>query len=248
MDHSIASHAYEITSFLVNPQKRLGLFSLLNILQDTAWRHAKVLGHGEDVVEAEKLFWVLTRQKVTMQSWPHWGDQLEVRTWIRPPEGPFAIRDFEILHAGAKIGEATTSWALLDAATRKPSRRMQGAARSWQSRSDGVLTMGNPKIELSVPLTKTGEFLVRNSDLDMNEHVNNTKYAQWILDSIPGELHAQFDLKEYAVNFLAETRSGDLIEIRQGELSPGQVLFQGWRAADQKAVFTARLVSSKRSV
>ena len=77
-------------------------------------------------------------------------------------------------------------------------------------------------------------FAVRNSDLDLNGHVNNIRYAQWILDSMPLQVDR---LKSYEVNFLAEVRAQDEIVIQRSQ----PTRFQGWRESDQKAVFTARL-------
>ena len=94
-------------------------------------------------------------------------------------------------------------------------------------------------------------FQVRNSDLDVNGHVNNTRYAQWILDSIPLEAHAAYRLDEYEINFLAETNVGDTVVIERGEVepsptSPTRWQFQGRRMPDDKTVFVARLGATPR--
>lgn len=245
MQDSIWTKNYEINSFLVNSQGRVGLYALLNILQDAAWLHATDLGQGAVQKAAEKSFWVLTRQKVVMREWPMWGNQLQVRTWIRPPTGPFAIRDFEIDCRGQKIGDCATSWLTVDAQSRKPLRD-HSALVGVKTRDHGALTLEMPKIELRENLATVARFEVRNSDLDMNNHVNNTRYAQWILDSIPSERHREFRLLEYEINFLAEARSGDTIEIKSfsedAQEGYHQIQFQGWRDLDQKNIFAARLL------
>lgn len=95
-------------------------------------------------------------------------------------------------------------------------------------------------------LETVASFSVRNSDIDLNMHVNNTKYAQWILDSIPLSSHGQYDLKSYEINFVAETKLEDVIAIQKSQrdyLEDGsfQSQFQGVREADGKTVFIARL-------
>lgn len=245
MKQAIWTREYEVSLFLVNPQGKLGLYSLLNILQDVAWAHATHLGHGYESTIARNVFWVLTRQKLVMDEWPSLGETVEVRTWVRPPESSFANRDFEIFVNGKKRGESTTSWLLLDAKTRKP---LRGDMRSLgiEARTDFQLSLAVPKIEPQTGLEDLARFQVRNSDLDMNQHVNNTRYAQWILDSIPHAWHRQYQLHEYEVNFLAETKSNDVITIQKSELQPlapatGWTQFQGLREEDEKVVFTARL-------
>ena len=59
------------------------------------------------------------------------------------------------------------------------------------------------KIIVSSKCQELARFHVRNSDIDSNNHVNNTRYAQWILDSLPIDLLKKgVELKGYEVNFL----------------------------------------------
>jgi hypothetical protein len=67
---------YDVASFLSNSQKSLGLFALLNLLQDAAALHADELGFGYDEMVRKKTFWVLTRQKLEMQTWPKWKERV----------------------------------------------------------------------------------------------------------------------------------------------------------------------------
>jgi medium-chain acyl-[acyl-carrier-protein] hydrolase len=248
MKQSLWSQSYKVNTFLVNPQKKLGLYGLLNLLQDTAWIHATHLGHGYESMLEEQTAWVLTRQKLVMKKWPHWGDDIELKTWIRPITSIVAIRDFEIYHAGEKIGECTTQWLILDLKTRKPAEKVLGLTED-EFRYDAPPIVDASKIQLKNDLTKLADFQVRNSDLDLNGHVNNTRYAQWILDSVPEEKHQEYLLQEYEVNFIAETKSGDAIAILGAELGPDKFQFQGIRGSDSKIMFAATMkVSAKQLV
>lgn len=239
MKQTTWTQKYNINTFLVNPQKRLGLYGLLNMLQDTAWIHATHLGHGYEEMIRDQTAWVLTRQKLRMDRWPKWGDAIELRTWVRPLKGIVALRDFEIWLGGKKLGECNTQWLILDLKTRKPAEKV--LVDEGQFRMDAPSFLEAGKIQLRSDLKEMGQFKVRNSDLDMNAHVNNTKYAQWILDSISREKHQQYVLQEYEVNFIAETMSNDTIVIYGGALSEEKFQFQGFRTEDQKIVFSATL-------
>ena len=37
-------------------------------------------------------------------------------------------------------------------------------------------------------------FKVRYSDIDFNKHVNNVKYVQWFMDSVPQEIREEYEL------------------------------------------------------
>ncbi|MEK7356521.1 MAG: acyl-[acyl-carrier-protein] thioesterase, partial [Bdellovibrionota bacterium] len=95
-------------------------------------------------------------------------------------------------------------------------------------------------------------FQVRNSDIDMNDHVNNTKYSQWILDAMPIEWHRKYKLERYQICFLNEAKLGDSVDVSIAVLegdensARSKVQYQGFRVADSKPIFTAILESRLR--
>lgn len=246
MKQAIWTQTYPINSLVLNAQKRLGLYGLLNILQDVAWIHAQHLGHGFDDMKERRTLWVLTRSRVVMDDWPVWGDEIVLSTWIRPLSGLLANRDYRVERNGRVLCQGTSSWLTMDWDTRKPAK-LDAAKNPMECRADGgVLDIEPPRIAAADGLATLARFLVRNSDLDVNGHVNNTRYAQWVLDAIPTETAETSLLTEYEANFLAETHVGDDIAIEYQALeptdrSPSRSLFQGRRTSDGKVVFTARL-------
>lgn len=251
----IFSRDYEINSLLVNSQGRLGLYALLNLIQDIGWEHANSLGHGHSETLERKAMWVLTRQHTAMKRWPKWGSRVHVRTWLRPTSNAFVTRDYEIILNDEVIGHGTSSFVLLNAETRKPLRDNIGQI-DFPSREDGKAPFDAEKIaaKSTGELENLAQFQVRNSDIDGNRHVNNTRYAQWILDALPFASHEKFTLSEYEVCFIHETKLGDVISIQSepvppanlstdptSNLSTQQAFFQGVRTSDQKVMFTARI-------
>lgn len=241
---------YNVSSFLTNIRGKLGLYPLLNLLQDIAHLHANLLGFGYEDMVSQKTFWVLTRQKLNMTKWPNWDQQIRIKTWIRLGTAAFTNRDFSIYLGEEKIGEATTSWMTLDAETRRPKSidysKVFSSLVNLEKINVNAEKLSPPKNDV----TTLTDFKVRNSDIDQNKHVNNTKYAQWVLDAIPFELHHQFELTEYSVNFLAETKLNDSIKIQNGPRykdggNSFHTLFQGLRETDSKVVFVANLAVKK---
>jgi len=245
MTPTIWTQTYDVNTIVLDDQKRLGLLGLLNILQDAACIHAGHSGWGYEDLIRRGTIWVLARQKLVMSDWPVWGDRVAIRTWGRPTAGPLALREFEIVVGDRKLGECTTSWLILDLQTRRPTK-LDRAAFDRQCRTDGFLTIEAKKIAVPSGLKPAAEFQVRNSDLDVNGHVNNTRYAQWILDSMAAEELVSFRLEEYEVNFLSETRVGDTVVIERGGMEPSasgslRCAFQGRRTSEYKPAFVASL-------
>ena len=55
---------------------------------------------------------------------------------------------------------------------------------------------------------------VRYSHLDVNGHLNNVQYLDFVLDSFPADFRKEHDLVQLDMNFLNEALIGDRIEIR----------------------------------
>src|SRR3954469_25325402 len=166
MISAVWTQRYDVNTMVVNPQKRLGLVGLLNILQDIAWIHGSHLGHGYEAMMASGWIWVLARQTLVVSDWPAWGGTIDVRTWVRPINGMLALRDYEILVGGRKVGAGTAGWLILDAATRRPVRPAFGDT-GVTTRGDGSLALNPARIAVSDTLQPIANFQVRNSDLDV---------------------------------------------------------------------------------
>ena len=239
---SIWTEDYKIASYFVNLRGRAGLYSVLNFIQDVGWMHARQMKVSLEPHQG----WVFTRQSLSMNAWPKWNETIAIKTWLRKPTSEiFFFRDYEIFNGDTKIGECTSTFTVMDMNTRKMAmpdlKKLAAVFREDYNHSELP-----EKIQWQSDVTEIAQFEVRNSDLDMNNHVNNTRYAQWILDAIPLEiLKGDAQLLKYEINFLAETKSGDKVTLLKTNAPDTAITqFQGVRAADGKPVFTARLHSS----
>ncbi len=243
MKQQIWTETYKVTSFLINLRAKAGLYSVLSFIQDVGWQHASHLR----VKLPEHHGWVFTRQKLTMREWPQLGHDVSVRTWLKPPSSQgFLFREYEISVNERVIGKCTSAFAVMDMQTRKM------VLADWALytdvwRQDSGLSISPAKISACSSPVNLAEFQVRNSDIDSNNHVNNTKYAQWILDSLPiNILREGLELQEYEINFLAEARIEDVITIQRAgkQQTDGKITiakFQGLRKKDDRVIFTAQL-------
>ena len=72
-------------------------------------------------------------------------------------------------------------------------------------------------------------FMVRQSDLDMNRHVNNAVYVGWALDSAPDEVAEARRPVDIEVGYRAEALAGDTVLTRcapEAGAGPGRFLHE----------------------
>ena len=87
---------------------------------------------------------------------------------------------------------------------------------------DGITTGDEIAAPASLPPV-TGECSakrqVRYTDLDVNGHMNNTQYLNWVDDLLPSDYHRNHTPKELTVCYLNEALEGQHLELvwEQGE-------------------------------
>jgi medium-chain acyl-[acyl-carrier-protein] hydrolase len=240
------SERFKIRAYEVGPNGRVTIQSIFNYMQEAAGNHSFELGVSVDKLFKKNLTWVLSRVHLRITKYPFWKQQIIVETWPTQKDGFFAIRDFRILNEnGFEIGQATSSWMMLDIIKRKPvliPEYIEEMKNKERGRALDDCFEKLPKLER---IDSEKLFNVRLSDLDLNQHVNSVNYIEWALESVPADILKGFILSDVEVTYRAESNYGDRIQ-SQCQLEIGEegckIIHRLQRELDQKEL--ARLVST----
>ncbi len=249
MSEPIFTKNYEVNTFTSNSAKRLGLLGLVGVLQDIAAIHAEKMGFGYDQMLERGSFWVLARQSIRITDWPELFSPLEVQTWSREPKGFNAYREFEVHSSNGKIADCTTTWVALDVVKRRP-MEIPRDNLPFSPRLEGLLDYEAKKLMATreaSELELRKSFETRNSDLDLNGHVNNTKFSQWVIDSIPFERHTEFKVTGYHINFLSEVKLNDEVSVFKDSTNSTESnhIFVGLLKNKEKPAFIVEIETEK---
>lgn len=241
MTDTVFTSTYAVNTLVIQANKQLALTGLLGMMQDAAWKHADHLGYGYNDLTHQSLFWVLSRQHVYMKRWPSWGETVKLVTWPAGTEGVFAKREFEIWVEEEYCGCCSTDWLMVDMHTKRPAKPTFKPDTVFGERlTNYVLTR---KLIMPESMYSFGNLTVRRSDIDVNHHVNNVKYAQWLFDFLPSEITNK-TIEQYEVNFLAEASLEEeitLINNLQSNEQKKQFTCSATRKSDGKNLFIAQL-------
>ncbi|MFM7798134.1 MAG: acyl-CoA thioesterase [Planctomycetota bacterium] len=93
-------------------------------LDRAAELHADALGWTRARMADESRMWFVVRHEVDYRAEVFPGDELHVFTWVRTLGRSASWRDTEIVRArdGGRVCSASTCWAFVDLATRRPAR------------------------------------------------------------------------------------------------------------------------------
>jgi len=217
---AVWNDTYKVNSYHVDFQKRLKPSFLMQFFQESAGNHAEHLGAGYDLLQEQNLFWVLSRFTMEMETWPMWGDKVHIKTWPCGTEGLFFRRDFQFFdEAGKQIGRGVSGWLLLDAVTMRPQRMARlGLDLPWnEERSMDTFPQRLAGTANTEVFTKT----ILYNEIDVNLHVNNTRYLDWVMDCFNREHFMQHSLRSFTLEFLTETLWGDEVNLFTGKTESG---------------------------
>jgi len=209
-------------------------------MQEIAWEHAHVLGFGFEHLREDQLFWVLSRFSVKVTRRPRWTEKFDLETWTRGTDGFYAYRDFRFVDSsGNEIITATSTWLVLDLATRKIQRLGEHNHFMPYRKSE----FGEDAGKVRSPVTEE-ELLylpVLFNEIDINQHFNTGRYLERINNAYSFDFHEKHTLKEMEVNFLKEGMPNDLLAVKKQEVIPAEHLCSIVRASDGAELIRARL-------
>ena len=223
---------------------RVSAARIFDVLQRGATAHAALLGVGMTDLMKDGHSWMISAMSVELLKQPEAMEPLTLTTW---PSGVkkrvVCTRDYEITDAsGAVVARAVSDWIYVDVENRKIcmlTPQLASLAPEGVPRAD--VAPGPKAIE------KTGEHhsaqvLVRRSDTDINRHVNNVHYVEWLFEAMPEEVYAR-NLVRLDITYRQEAMPGDAIESEVWIGSDGATTFHALtRTADGAVVATARCI------
>jgi medium-chain acyl-[acyl-carrier-protein] hydrolase len=242
---SVWTDFYSVHSWETDIQGKVKFPFLCNYMQESAWRHAENLGLGFSQLIKKDLVWVLARQMIRMEKYPHWEDTIRIDTWPTGSDRLFFFRDFKISNKnGELLGTGTTTWFVIDIKSRRPQKPDKFLELEIKNKRPAISDRSCKLESLSeIDNSKTAE--AGYYDLDVNKHVTNIRYISWILESYSHDFLNSHRLKELTINHLAEAQSGDSISINTKTLDNIKHDHSITLAKDNKELCRAQILWAK---
>ncbi len=234
------NESFRIKSYEVDFADKLKLSSLFLFFQESAYNHAESYGLGYNGLKEKGLFWVLSRIKVNLFAYPLERDLIRIETWPKGVSRLAAFRDFQVTdEAGRLLIAVTSQWLVLDVATKRP-RRVEFLPQLLPI-YEGKEAIVDELEKLHSPgeLEHCHDKRAAASDVDINRHVNNAKYIDWITDCFSLEELERRPIRSLQVNYLAEVGYGEEVAIRRGRETDGRTYIEGMKQGAGAVAFNA---------
>jgi len=215
---------FEVKYYEINKYQEATPTTILNYLEETAISHSEAVGFGVDKLRNENLAWLLRYWILNMDQYPSWKEKVIIETWACNFKYFYATREFIIKNnKGDTLGKATSQWVFLNIKNKKPLRIPKEIINAYGIISLRAVEKSFDKLCYYPNGEIKQEFFVRRSDIDTNNHVNNTKYVEWILETVPQNTYDNFNLSFLEIQYKKETIYGSPIISCCNELNDGYV-------------------------
>ncbi len=211
-------HAYD-----VDFKDRLKVSSVFNYLQDIASAHAADLHCGWEDLQKLEMFWVLSWIKVEFNLFPHFEDKIKIKTWSKGKYKLYALRDFLLYDEHENIFcKASSAWLLLNSKSKRITDINNLHIEFPYQPENHALEDLPEKIKYENKRESVFEKTASYTDIDLNLHVNNEKYVEYMMNCYPLEFHNKNLLKSITLSFNSEMKYEDVIEICVNKI-PGDI-------------------------
>lgn len=221
---------YIVRSYETDFRQEIRPSSVLGLFQEIAGDHSQAMGLGFQKLGEQGRFWVLSKIYVEVDRKPASGEKVSVRTWPHRPNKAIYERSFTVCdESGQRLIGAESRWCILE-----KSGRIVPCSRLEQPEIDFLEENCLEDIDWRIPRVVRASapdfaLTVANSEYDLNHHVNNIKYADYIFNCFTvAELEAQ-RLASFQLHYVKQAFEGDRLEFFRSETEPGLFSIEGVR-------------------
>jgi len=204
---------YFVHYYECDPNLRLHVTSLLKYFEDIALLQSEDVGVGLKYYTENKIAWLLYKWDIIIDDYPHFNDAINIITEPHGYSKFYAYRTFDVKNKnGEQLIKGNSIWFLVDTSIHRPTKISEELYSYYNVPVENRIELKLDEIETVNRIDYQKEFFVRQSDIDVNDHVNNIKYVEWALEAIPNEILKTCILKRLKVVYKKETHFGKKIK------------------------------------
>ena len=212
----IVENEYRIKLSDINRENKATNKAILSYLEDVGGIHSDLAGYGIMDIPQTHLSWILIEWKVQIIRRPNYAEKIKATTWSRNAIRCYAYRDFKVYdEQGNVIILATSKWVLVDTIRGKIVRIDNGLLERYEPElnENAFEEEDNfPKVQAPNEYQYETEYIVRKSDIDVNNHMHNLNYVDLANEALPEEVYNKCNLKNIRIIYKKEIKLGETVK------------------------------------
>ncbi len=215
---------------MVDVKQELKLPPFISYCLGVSGRQSESIGRSDLFVFDEYgLIWVVTDYELRINRLPRYNETITIETEAVAYNKFFCYRKFFIYDQdGELLFDLLCYFVLIDFETRKVSPVPDDLIAPYQSEKVKKLQRAPKYNDLLDADSK--EFTVRYFDIDMNGHVNNSKYLEWMYEALDYDFLLGHKPKKMQLRYVKEVSPGGTIFsrfVKDGLVSQHEIDYQG---------------------
>lgn len=228
--------SYTIRNYEVDPSGLARASALWDIMQDASINHSEETGFSHALMLEKGIFWVIAKMELTVNKYPAYGQNVAVSTFPKGSNRLYVQRDYIIKDESGDILASAKGWcAVVDVNT----MRVASVRKHFGDIFVGEIEAAPEKMLINEEVMYESERRVVYNDIDVNKHMNNGRYINWLENLFLPEEYDGKRIKSVQANFLSEAKMDEVLRlVRYADGSDGRACFQ-YLKLDGKPVFQA---------
>ena len=182
------------------------------MMQTIATNDAEEKGVGKSETIDKGFSWIISRIEVDIVKYPGYTEDVIMETYPGDDMKIIFPRYYRMVDLkGNLLINSSSLWALLDIKKRVPVMSpFKNALPS--EHHEGELPLPK-KVAIPENLSLIESRKVRYSETDLNGHLNNTKYMDFIIDVHDSAFYEKHRIKHLAINYIHEIKDNDVVDL-----------------------------------
>ena len=208
------SHERKVTYSEVSGDGHISPAQIADYFQDCSCAQSDALDMGFEKMAEMGCAWILASWQIIIDSYPEYGQQLQVSTWPYDFNAFYGYRNFELKDAGGKrLAVANSLWVMVDTAGGHLMRITPEMKAIYQFDPKAEMDYGSRKIKMLKDFRDLGTFRVPGYFIDTNRHMNNANYIRLAAEYLPEDAV----IRQVRVEYVNAAVYGDEILLKTAE-------------------------------
>lgn len=203
---------HQVKGYECDLQGEMALPALINALVHVSGMQSDSLGNTEESMSELGLSWIIVQYNITVDRMPKKGEPITLETEAVSYNRFFTYRVFRAFdEKDGLLVEIFTTFSIMNLETRKLVRVEKSLVEPYQA--DETRSLVRQPKPLPVDNEKKAEqlFRVRYLDIDGNKHVNNSKYFDWIINTVDLDFLLNHQIKTINIKYEKEVEYGNMV-------------------------------------
>ena len=217
----IVENEYRIKLSDINRENKATNKAILSYLEDVGGKHSDLAGYGILDIPQTHLSWIIIEWKLQIIRRPNYGEIIRATTWSKDAIRCYAYRDFKVYdEQGNVIVLAASKWVLVDTQKGRIVMIQPDLLEKYEPELDKSAFEEKdkkndfPKIKEPESYQYETEYVVRKSDIDVNNHMHNLNYMDLANEALPDEIYQQEELNNVRITYKREIKLGEVVKCK----------------------------------